>query len=257
MQRIDIEGLLTPARAPLDDDAIRELYAYPDDLTEPWIRVNFVSSIDGAVTADGTSGGLGTPADRRVFVALRELADVILVGAATVRSENYGGARPDAAARDRRRATGRAPAPPVAVVTASADLDPASRLLTDTDVPPLILTVRSAPAERVDALARAGATVLVVGETDVPTSSVLAVLAERGLHRVLCEGGPSLFGRLLGDDAVDDLCLTTSPVLTAGGSGRIALSPNATRRPMQRAHVLADGDGTILTRWLRPRPGRL
>lgn len=257
MRRIDIEGYLTSAHSPLHDDEIRELYAYPADPAVPWVRVNFVSSIDGAVATDGTSGGLGTTADRRVFAALRELADVIVVGAATVRAENYGGAKPDAAARDRRLARGQSPVPPIAVVTASAHLDPGHRLLTDTEVAPLVVTGRGAPADRTAALADAGATVLAVGDADVPTTALLDALADRGLHRVLCEGGPTLFGQLLADDAVDELCLTTSPVLVAGGSGRIAHSPTATPRPMRRAHVIADDDGTVLTRWVRDRPGRL
>lgn len=253
MRRIDIEGYLTQhPDTTIRDEEVRSLYAYPAHPTVPWVRVNFVSSIDGAVTTDGTSGGLGTPADRRVFMALRELADVVLVGASTVRAEDYGGARLDADARRRRVERGQAPVPPIAVVTARARLDPASRLLTDTDVAPLILTGRLAPAE---ALTHAGATVLRVGEDAASTAGILSALAERGLHRVLCEGGPTLFGQLLADDAVDELCLTTSPVLMAGGGARIAVSPAAARRPMTRAHVLADDDGTLLTRWLRTRPG--
>ncbi|NUS42915.1 MAG: hypothetical protein HOQ24_04405, partial [Mycobacteriaceae bacterium] len=99
-------------------DQLRQAYAYPEPLERPWLRLNFVTSIDGAVTMDGTSGGLGTDLDHRVFALLRELADVVLVGAGTVRAENYGGARPDAAQRARRTARGQAPVPVVAVVTA-------------------------------------------------------------------------------------------------------------------------------------------
>ncbi|MFD1814002.1 pyrimidine reductase family protein [Rhodococcus gannanensis] len=257
MRPIDNEGFLTTAHSPLTDDEIREWYAYPTDPGSPWVRTNFVSSIDGAVTAEGTSGALGTPADRRVFTILRELADVVVVGAATARSEDYGGARPDAAARERRVGRGQAPVPPIAVVTASARIDPGSRLLTDTDVAPMVITGRAAPADRVRALEAAGADVVTVDAEAVPTAALLTVLADRGLARVLCEGGPSLFGQLLDDDAVDELCLTTSPVLVAGGAGRIASSPSSSPRPMRRAHVLADDDGTILTRWVRERPGRL
>lgn len=257
MRRIDFEGNLTSAHTPLRDDEIRELYSWPSDLAEPWIRVNFVSSIDGAVSSDGKSGGLGTPADGRLFAILRELADVIVVGAATVRTENYGGAKMDAAARERRAARGQSSVPPIVVVTASARLDPGCRLLTDTDVAPIVVTGRAAPADRIRGLAAAGAEVVAVDDDSVPTPALRSALSDRGLTRVLCEGGPTLFGQLLADDAVDELCLTTSPVLVAGGSGRIAVSPAASPRPMHRAHVLADDDGTILTRWVRRRPGRL
>ncbi len=77
----------------LDDEALAAHYAYPADLAAPFVRVNFVSSADGAVTVDGRSGGLGSDADHRVFGMLRQLADVVLVGAGTVRAENYRGAR--------------------------------------------------------------------------------------------------------------------------------------------------------------------
>src|SRR5690606_756735 len=87
--------------ADLDDDALARCYAYPRQLAGPWLRANFVSSIDGAFAVDGVSKGLGTDADHRVFHVLRELAEVILVGAGTVRAENYGGAHPDP---ERRRA---------------------------------------------------------------------------------------------------------------------------------------------------------
>ncbi len=253
MHRSDNEGNLTSVH----DDVVRELYAYPADHAAPWIRVNFVASIDGAVSVDGTSGGLGTPADRRVFAILRALADVILVGASTARTENYGGVVLDADTRRRRADRGQAPVPPVAVVSASARLDPRSRLLTDTAVAPLVLTGRTAPPEHTNALTRAGADVHVVDEDTVPTAAILTALADRGLTRVLCEGGPTLFGQLLADDAVDELCLTTAPTIVGGGAGRIALSPAATPRPMRRAHSLVDADGTVLTRWVRERPGRL
>ena len=112
-------------------------YAYPEHLGAPHVRVNFVASTDGAVTVDGRSGGLGSDADRRVFGTLRELAEVVLVGAGTVRAENYGGAR--------KPTRGRADPPPIAVVTGSADLDPGARLFTDTRVAPIVLTGPDAP----------------------------------------------------------------------------------------------------------------
>ncbi|MCM6774383.1 pyrimidine reductase family protein [Nocardia sp. CDC159] len=237
------------------DDLVR-LYAYPTRLESPWIRVNFVSSIDGAMTLDGRSGALGGPADKTVFGILRDLADVVLVGAGTVRTENYGGARTDSFRRIRlfHHGLGGAQdgaAPPIAVVTASAALDPAARLFTDTSRPPIVLTTAAAPAERKHALAAAGAEVLEVGETTVPAAGIRAALAERGLLRVLCEGGPSLFGELIVAEAVDELCLTVSPLLVGGTAGRIAVSPNALPTPMRLWHALLDDDGTVLTRWKR------
>jgi riboflavin-specific deaminase-like protein len=228
----------------LDEAALVAHYAYPDGLTAPYVRVNFVSSTDGASTVDGRSIGLGSAADRRVFLLLRELADVILVGAGTVRAENYGGARRPTRGRDTR--------PPIAVVTGSANLDPDSRLFTDTAVPPIVLTHDTAPADRLQRLRAAGGDVVTLER--LTPDLLLAELARRGLHRVLCEGGPSLFGELISADAVDELCLTVAPLLVGGSPDRIARGPAGTHiRPLALAGVL-HGDGTLLLRYRRSAP---
>ena len=212
-----------------------------------------MSSIDGAVTAEGASAGLGTPADKAVFTILRELADAVLVGAGTVRAENYGGVRLSEAVRADRTTRGMSAVPPIVVVTASADIDPTSRVFTDTAVAPVVITSAHAPVDARRRLAATGADVVEVPGDDVSTASIVQTLDARGLHRVLCEGGPGLFGRLLSDDAVDDVCLTISPVVVAGDAGRISRSASSSIRRLTRAHVLADDDGTLLTRWVKHR----
>ena len=235
-----------------------QLYTYPAALDAPWIRVNFITSLDGAVSVDGRSGALGRPSDATVYSILRDLADVVVVGAGTARAENYGGARTDSRRRMRLHHHGLggsrdgAP-PPIAVVTASAALDPQCRLFTDTTRPPLILTTAAADGDRKRILADTGAEVVEAGESTVTAADLRRVLAERGLLRVLCEGGPALFGELIGANAVDELCLTVSPLLVGGTAGRIAVSPNALPTPMCLRHALLDDDGTVLTRWERGR----
>ena len=236
MQRIRTDA----QDAPLDDAALAAHYAYPD-VDAPYVRVNFVSSLDGAVTVDGVSGGLGSDGDKRVFGMLRELAEVVLVGAGTVRAEDYRGAR--------RPTRGRDTPPPIAVVTGSADLDPASRLFTDTLVAPIVLTLDSAPRERRDRLSAAGADVAVLDR--LTPDALLAELGRRGLHRILCEGGPSLHGALQAADAVDELCLTMAPLLAGGTAGRIATGPDGSPpRAMSLVGALT-ADGSLLLRYRR------
>lgn len=235
-----------------------QLYTYPAVLDAPWIRANFVASIDGAATVDNRSGALGRPADATVYAILRDLADVILVGAGTVRAENYGGARTDSRRRMRLHHHGLGGAvdgapPPIAVVTAGAALDPHCRLFTDTVRPPLILTTAVADPDHKRLLAGTGAEVIEAGQSTVTGADIHRVLGERGLLRVLCEGGPSLFGELVGAGAVDEMCLTVSPMLVGGPAGRIAVSPNTLPTPMHLRHALLDNDGTMLTRWERSR----
>ncbi len=238
--------------AELSDEQLRRLYAYPQTLPRPWLRVNFVSSIDGAVSVEGRTAGLATSADKRVFALLRGLADVIVVGAGTARAEGYGGARSTAQLRAARVVRGQDPVPPIAIITASARLDPNSPLFTATDVAPLVFTTESAEAGRRQLLRAAGAEVHTVGERTVDLLAVLAVLAEQNLLRVLCEGGPTLFGELIGANLVDDLCLTTAPWMARGAAGRISAGPSMPPRRMTLEHLLYDFDGTVLVRWLRP-----
>lgn len=228
-----------------------DVYSYPDALSRPWVRINFVSSVDGAATVGGFSAGLSSRADRQVFGLLRELADVVLVGAGTARTEGYRGTRSSAQLRSRRRMRGQAEVAPIAVVTASAAIEPDAPLLTDTLVPPLVLTTSAAPEHRRERLAAAGAEVTVVGAEWVQPTPLLAELDRRGLRRVLCEGGPRLLGDLVAGDAVDEMCLTLAPCLAGGGAPRIVAGATpAAAQGLHTASVLAE-DCVLLLRYLR------
>jgi riboflavin biosynthesis pyrimidine reductase len=232
----------------LDPDGVLDRYRVDDRMT-PHLRVNFVSSLDGAATHDGRSGGLGDDADRLVFDILRMLSDVILVGAGTVRAEGYGGIRFAPAAVAWRLAHGLPEHPPVAVVSGQLDLDPAHQVFARAATRPIVITHGAAPVERRAALAEV-ADVLVCGEAAVDHPLMVAALVERGYPQVLCEGGPGLFGSLLAADAVDELCLTLAPLLESGPAPRIATASEASPRRMRLAHALPAGD-TLLLRYLR------
>ncbi len=251
MRRLDNATDLTVTGS-LQDDDLHQLYAYPD-VDRPWLRVNFVTTLDGAMSADGKSGPLGGPGDRRVFNALRDLADVILVGAGTVRTEGYGGAKVATAQRVHRADRGQTPVPAIAIVSASGNLDPNMRVFAEAEVPTIVFTGAAASAADVAALSDAGAIVHRFDADRVDLTAAISQLADRGLSKVLCEGGPRLFGELLEQDAVDDLCLTISPLLTAGDSPRIATSRANVFHRMRQSHLLLDDDGVLLGRWVRDR----
>jgi riboflavin biosynthesis pyrimidine reductase len=196
----------------------------------PAVRLNMIASVDGAAYLDDRSGALGGPADKALFATLRSLADVVLVGAATVRAERYGPARLDDAARDRRIAWGIAPVPPIAVVSRRCRLDWEAPFFRDAVERPLVLTAASADeADR--RRAAQVADVVVAGDTGVDLAAAVAVLGERGHSNVLAEGGPAIAAQLAGSEVLDEVCLTVSPLLTAGGARRIfdgeALAPPA------------------------------
>ncbi|GAA4144251.1 pyrimidine reductase family protein [Leifsonia shinshuensis] len=237
-----------PAEEGLGDERIAELYA--EGAGDPWLRVNFVSSIDGAATRQGLSGGLSDDADHRVFDILRRLCDVVVVGAGTVRAEGYGAMRVDEASQRARRDAGLTAHPAFAIVSASLDLDPASPIFRDAPQRPIIVTTELSRRDTREALAEV-ADVVVCGAERVEPGRLVAGLVERGLTRIHCEGGPHLFGDLIAAGAVDELCLTVSPTLEAGVAMRISAGA-APILPvgMRLAHVLQSGD-TLLLRYVR------
>jgi riboflavin biosynthesis pyrimidine reductase len=235
-----------PGAQSLDDDQL--LSSYPSG-SDSWLRVNFVSSVDGAVTADGRSAGLSSVADKRVFDLFRRLCDVVLVGAGTVRDEGYGPMRVESADADWRRASGRPDQPVFAIVSASLNLDPASRIFTEAPVRAIVVTIGSSPKAKRDALAEV-ADVMVCGDDTLDVDAMVDGLTLRGLGQVLCEGGPTLFSTILAADRVDELCLTVSPVLESGTAGRITNGSLAEPLGLSLAQVLVS-DGTLLLRYLR------
>jgi riboflavin biosynthesis pyrimidine reductase len=241
------------AAEPVDEGRLAEFYTYPDDLRSCWVRGNMIASLDGGATADGKSGGLAGRGDRAVFSQMRHAADVILVGASTVRIENYSGAQLPVAARQARQRLGQAEVPPIAVITRSGDLDPSALLFTRTEVPPLILTSARTVEDTRRRLA-AVAEVIDASGTD-PNSAdpavILKVLADRGLFRVLAEGGPLFLGSLIENGLMDELCLTVAPILVGGASKRIVTGLGHVHTKMRRAHLLADDDGYLYTRYVR------
>lgn len=237
-----IESLWPAPGTDLTDEQLLELYAPP---ASPWLRMNFIASLDGAVTRDGLSGGLGDEADHRVFELLRRWADVVLLGAGTARTEGYGAMRlPDEAERWR-VAQGVAPQPVFALVTRRLDLDPASPIFTGAPVTPLLFTVSDAPSDRREALSEV-AEIVDAGETVLDPAIVRAQLEARGHRRIHSEGGPTLFGAFLEAGVVDELCLTLAPTLEAGSAMRITQAPQSAPTAMELAGVLRGGDELLL-----------
>ncbi|HET7741274.1 MAG TPA: pyrimidine reductase family protein [Mycobacterium sp.] len=236
-----------------DDDRLASYYSYPDNLGRCWVRANMIASLDGGATDDGTVGGLAGVGDRALFTRMRQESDVILVGAATVRIENYSGAQVSAAQRLARHHRGQAEVPPIAVVTHTADFDHDAKLFTRSEVPPLILTCRETVAE---ARRRLGGLAEVLDasgrHTDrVDPASVLEILADRGLRRVLTEGGPQLLSLFIEHDLIDELCVTIAPILVGGQARRIATGSGEVHTRMRRSHLLTDPEGYLYTRYVK------
>lgn len=227
-----------------------ELYAYPSG-PRRHLRVNMVSSVDGAATLDGRVGTLTGPADQHLLLLLRALADVLIVGAGTIRAEGYGPLTVDEDLLSLRERAGQGPAPRLVVPTRSLDLDLDGAAFTQAVEPPLVVTTRRAPADRVRA-AEAVAEVVLLGDDVVDLPAMIGLLADRGALRMLCEGGPALLAGLLAHDLVDELCLAVAPVVTGGSETRITAGPAlATPRRLDLAQI-AERDDFLFLRYTRP-----
>ena len=216
------------------------------------VRANMIATLDGGATGpDHVTGSINGPADLRVFRALRVLADVVLVGAGTVRQERYRDLDLPAALERTRRDHGRPDPVRLAVVTAAGDLP--DELLASSPRP---IVVTSAACPRLEVLRdRLHEDLVVVGETEVDLAAALAELEARGLRDVLAEGGPTLLGRLVGHGLVDELFLTWSPTLVGGPARRI-VDHVPWFAPPHDAHLvhLLHAEGVLLGRWsLRER----
>jgi riboflavin biosynthesis pyrimidine reductase len=212
--------------AELDDDALRAAYAPP---RLPWLRLNFVSTVDGAATgSDGVSGSINNEADHRVFAALREQADVVIAGAGTIRDEGY---RPNPK--------------PLVVVTRSGTIPPT--LLEGDTGQVYVATGASAPG-LAEARSVLGDRVLVLGDDAPDPVAIRSALVGRGFANLLCEGGPHLARDLLAAGVVDELCLTLVATLVAGDAPRITVG-DPVDVPLT-LHALLEADGTLLGRWL-------
>ena len=247
MPPLTLRRLLPTAEAAVDAAAA---YAYPD--AAPWVRANMVSSVDGAAAFSGRVGALTAPVDQRLLGLLRELADVIVVGAGTIRAEGYGMVQVSPPLAEARRRHGQRPIPTFAVVSGRLDLDLTGRLFAEPATRPLLFTTARAPGERV-AAAKQVADVVVAEADRVEPTALLATLAYRGLTRVLCEGGPHLLAEFMSADALDELCLAIAPRWTSGTALRIASGPQLPSPVPLRLAGLFEADGFLFTRYQRAR----
>lgn len=229
-------------------DAV-DAYAHPAP-PDGHLRANFVASVDGAASLGGRVGALTGPADQRLLVLLRSLCDVLLVGAGTVRAEGYGPVRSLPELSDVRRAAGQAPAPRLAVLTRTIELDLGSSAFRDAVERPIVLTTEAARGSRVRE-AEQVADVLVAGEQTVDLRYARTLLVANGLPRILSEGGPRVLAELYAADLVDELDLAISPVITAGDEPRITDGPALLRPQSLRLEAGFESEGFLFLRYLR------
>ncbi|ROQ41097.1 5-amino-6-(5-phosphoribosylamino)uracil reductase [Frondihabitans sp. PhB188] len=184
-------------------EILKEWYRPPADT---WLRINLIAAVSGdAAGVDGTSDSLSNPADRSILRAIRDVADAVVVGAASVRAEGY---RVPLTAK-------------LVVVTSSGDLS--GHRIAPERADRVVVICPAAALDRVhESLGRPLrelATVLVCPDVAgrLAPADIVEALRGVGLRSLVCEGGPSLAGQFLHDSLVDELCLSTSPIVIGSG----------------------------------------
>jgi riboflavin biosynthesis pyrimidine reductase len=215
-------------------------------LGHPWVMLNMVASVDGATALKGGATALNDPDDRGLFLALRSVADVVLMGAQTIRSEKLGPVRMSQEMLEHREGAGLEGIPRLAVLTRSLDIEPDHRIFSESATRPILVVPGDADPTRVRQLE----SVAEIAVAD--TNDGRAVIDALNADVVLCEGGPSINSLLIAAGVVDEINLTLSPLFGLGSSKRIASHADELDPPQElvldRALI---GDRSLFLRYVR------
>jgi riboflavin-specific deaminase-like protein len=214
---------------------------HADRPIRPHVALNMVHTGDGRAAVNGRTAPISSLADRQLFHALRTRVDAVMVGAGTLRIERYGRMVPDPARREQRRAAGLEPDPLAIVVSGSLELPADLPLLQDAASRVVIVTSAEHSLEGV----RARVEYVRSPAVDLP-GALAALRRDHGVRAILCEGGPHLNASLLAHGLVDELFLTTVPVL-AGAAGALSIVDGA---PLEAPVALT-------LRWMLEHEGEL
>jgi riboflavin-specific deaminase-like protein len=184
----------------------------PDD--RPYLVLNFATTLDGRAAINGRSGPIGSATDTEMLQRLRTRVDAVMIGAGTMRAERYGRIVSDQHLRAYRERTGLAHDPLAVIVSNRLELPWDAGLFTDGGGRVVVFTASNEEPPETATPVR-----VIRHPEGVDLAEALAWLrAERGIRSVLCEGGPTLHGRLREGGLADELFLTIAPKI-AGGEG--------------------------------------
>jgi riboflavin biosynthesis pyrimidine reductase len=239
--------------------ALQRLYPDPDDLplaalyhgltlTNHTLAVCMVSSFDGSATYQGISGGLGGPADLLALSRLRAANDVSLVGAATVRDEDYVPLTGTPERQADRTSRGLRPAPRLAIVTVTGMLDPNAKVFQNPDERPLVLVPEGVDTTHLTDVAD----IIRVGSVTagIDPVAIRQQLTDLGLHRILLEGGPRLNAAFALADQIDECFVTIAPTMVSGTGRRMIETGPEVHHGFRVASVFLHG-GDLLLRYVR------
>jgi len=180
------------------------------------VTVNMAISIDGRINTRGREHFvLGSEHDRRLMDVLRSRADAVVVGAGTVRHDGFPIVLRYDDLRAARLARGRPPHPVNVVLSRALDLPSNARFFTAKETRRIVFTTRLAPAARVERFRRVAEVIVLPGRTLEP-ARVVEALRERGLKKLLMEGGGETHFAFAKAGLVGEWYVTVTPRLIGG-----------------------------------------
>jgi riboflavin biosynthesis pyrimidine reductase len=212
-------------------EGIRQMYGsdwQPRQVADrPYTYSNFVVSRDGRVSFNepGHLGGGDVSGfnahDRWLMALLRARSDAVIVGDNTLRLESehlwtaeYIFSEDTQPFTALRQQEGRKRYPYQIFLSLTGELDPAAAVFQQAELDVIIATTTKGKtqAEHLDAPAQI--TVLALGEAQVDLHRLVQVLHQDfGIHHLLCEGGPRVYGAFIAAGLIDDEFLTLSPTV--------------------------------------------
>jgi 2,5-diamino-6-(ribosylamino)-4(3H)-pyrimidinone 5'-phosphate reductase len=229
-------------------------------LSRPFVFVNMAMTADGKIdTVERRGARISGATDTARVDRLRADSDAIMVGGRTLLAEDPRLTVRDPALVTKRTDAGR-PSQPMKVgvvscLTATGDLalKTDSAFLTDGGSQVLLFTSRRTDAPTIERLQAQGAEVIIRGDERVDLPNALADLAERGVQRLMVEGGSTIVASLLELELVDELQLAIAPLLFGGATAPTPVGGRGWPRDQARALELigtdTSPDGDVILRY--------
>lgn len=215
----------------------------------PHTLVNFVASADGRVTVSGRSGPLGDEGDKAIFHGLRERADAVLAGGATMQTERYGRILGRPERRRRRVERGMSSEPLACLITRSGSVPTEIPLFGEPEAR-IVVFGPSALRATLDACP-AQVDLVAIGPDELTlTTAMQRLRSDYGVATLLCEGGPRLFSSLLQERLVDELFLTVAPMLVGGDGSALTAGPELPEPAKLRLRWLLHRNETLYARYV-------
>ncbi len=196
----------------------------------PLVTLVGAMTLDGKIASRSGDSQISSNEDLRTLHRLRSKNDAVMIGIGTLLQDD-----PRLTVR---LVNGRSPIR--VIVDSSARTPPTSRIFKES--PAVIIAVtKGAPRRRVEALRRAGARILRVGNNQINLLTLLTRLYRLGIKRVLLEGGGNLNWSMISNGLIDNITVTVAPMIIGGSHATTLVEGVGVTRINQAINLILTG----------------